>query len=331
MKNGECMKIAVVGATGLVGRNVVNILLEKKLVKPSELVLYASKSSKGQIISHDNEQMVVEELTKKCIKKFDYVLFCAGSKVALEYVQLFARKGAVVIDNSSAFRRHKDVPLIVPEINIESAQNAKIIANPNCSTIGASLPIYYLSKLYKIRRIVVSTYQAVSGAGMFGIQDLKNDTNIKFKHGIKNNVIPQIDYPLKNGYTFEEDKMNFELKKILGDRYLKICATCVRIPVENCHSESINIEFEKTPDLKQIKNALKQGRGVRLVDDLKNDIYPMPKLANGQNDVLVGRIRQDISDNNAINLFICFDNVLKGASLNAVQIVEYLENMKMKK
>lgn len=322
------MKIAVVGATGLVGRKVVNILLEKKLVEPSELVLYASKSSKGQVIECGNEQMIVEELVKKSIKKFDYVLFCAGSKVAIEYAQLFVRKGAKVIDNSSAFRRDKDVPLVVPEINIESAKNAKIIANPNCSTIGASLPIYYLSKLYKIRRIIVSTYQAVSGAGMFGIQDLQNDTNIKFKHGIRGNVIPQIDYPLKNGYTFEEDKMNFELKKILGDRYLKICATCVRIPLENCHSESINIEFDSTPDLKLIKNALKQGNGVCVVDDLRNDAYPMPKLANGKNEVLVGRIRRDTSNSNAINMFICFDNLLKGASLNAVQIVEYLENMK---
>lgn len=318
------MKIAVVGATGLVGREVIKILLDKKLVEEKDITLFASKKSQGKIIKYNDIDLAVKELSKKNIKKYDYVIFCAGKKVAVDFARIFVERGAVVVDNSSAFRRQKTVPLVVPEVNISKAKGARLISNPNCSTIGVCLPLFYLSKLYSIKRIIVSTYQAVSGAGQQGISDLQNNTNIKFKKGITNNLLPQIDYALDNGYTFEEDKMNFELKKILQNRYLKVSATCVRVPIENCHSESVNVEFETEPDLRKIKKLLSQCKGIKVVDNLKKDIYPTPSIANGRDDVFVGRIRRDISNKNAINFFICFDNVRKGAALNAVQIIEEL-------
>ena len=321
------MKIAVVGATGLVGREVVKILIDKKIVRAEELTLFASKSSSGKILSYGDVELCVNELSKKNIKKYDYAIFCAGKKVSKEFSKSFIDRGAVVIDNSSAFRREKNVPLVVPQININTVGSAKLIANPNCSTIGASLPLFYLSKTYKIKRVIVSTYQAVSGAGQNGVSDLQQNTKTKFAHEICNNLIPQIDVSLSNGYTYEEDKMSFELKKILSNRFLKISATCVRVPILNCHSESINVEFDTEPDLRKIKQILGNCDGIRLVDCLKKDEYPMPILANGTDDVLVGRIRRDTSNKNAINLFICFDNVRKGAALNAVEIVEKLAKL----
>lgn len=320
------MKIAVVGATGMVGREVVKIILDKKITDTDNITLFASRSSAGKIIKYGDFELIVTELSKKNIKKYDFAIFCAGKSVALEYAKIFAKKGAVVVDNSSAFRRVKDIPLVVPEVNIDSIKNASIIANPNCSTIGVSLPLFCLSKLYPIKRVIVSTYQAVSGAGKKGVDDLKNNTTLKFEHGINNNLLPQIDIALNNGYTFEEDKMSFELKKILQNRYLKISATCVRVPIENCHSESVNIEFEYEPNIRKIKQALKDFGGICLVDDLKKQLYPMPKIADGKDDVFVGRIRRDTSNKNAVNFFISFDNLRKGAALNAVQIVEWLAN-----
>ncbi|MBQ7884657.1 MAG: aspartate-semialdehyde dehydrogenase [Clostridia bacterium] len=328
---GVNLKIAVVGATGLVGREVVKILLDNNVVEKDDLTLYASKSSAGMLVLFEKHEFEILELNKRTIKKFDYVFFCAGKNVALEYAQTFINKGAVVIDNSSAFRRSKNVPLIVPEINLQLAVGAKLIANPNCSTIGVSLPLYYLSKQHSIKRVVVSTYQAVSGAGQKGIEDLQNGTNKKFAYQIANNLIPQIDSLLANGYTFEEDKMSFELKKILQNRFLKVCATCVRVPILNCHSESINIEFENEPNIRDLRKILSGAQGVCMCDNLKNNIYPMPSEANGKDEVFVGRIRKDISNKRAINMFICFDNIRKGAALNAVQIVQGLERLKGKK
>ena len=317
------MKIAVVGATGLVGRKVLYLLEQKKICKASELVLFASSKSNGALIDFKGEKVIVNELKNENIKKYDYAIFCAGGTVSKMYAKIFARKGCVVIDNSSAFRRNKNVPLVVPEINMCDIVNCGIIANPNCSTIGASLPLFAILKKYEIKRVIISTYQAVSGAGKTAIDDLKNNTTNKLNYLIKDNLIPQIDKPLKNGYTYEEDKMNYELQKILHKK-LAISTTCVRVPVKNCHSETINIELNKKPNLKTIKDLLANMQGVELIDDLQNNKYPMPLIANGQESVFVGRIRKDISCENAINIFISFDNILKGASLNAVQILEKL-------
>ena len=318
------MKIAVVGATGLVGREVVKILIDKKLVRAEELTLFASKSSSGKILSYGDVELCVNELSKKNIKKYDYAIFCAGNKVSKEFSKSFIDRGAIVIDNSSAFRREKNVPLVVPQINMNTVGSAKLIANPNCSTIGAGLPLFCLSKTYKIKRVIVSTYQAVSGSGQNGVSDLQQNTKKKFAHEICNNLIPQIDVSLSNGYTYEEDKMSFELKKILSNRFLKISATCVRVPIVNCHSESVNIQFASQPNLKQVINCLNKQKGIVIANNIVGNSYPMPIFANGKNEVVVGRIRSDTSCKKAINLFLSFDNIRKGASLNAVQIMEEL-------
>lgn len=321
------MKIAVVGATGLVGRKIVELLI-KTCSCPQDIVLYASKKSAGKELCIQGEKFIIKELNKRNIQKVDYALFCAGGKVSLKYAKYFIKKGAIVIDNSSAYRRHKKVPLIVPEINFNQVGQAKLIANPNCSSIGASLPLFALMKTYTIKRVVVSTYQAVSGAGQRGIDDYINKTTNKFNYQIAGNLIPQIDYALKNGYTFEEDKMSFELKKILQNRSIKICATCVRVPVVNCHCESLNIELDRVPNLKTIKGLLQNMEGVVLYDDLKDGKEPMPLVVDGKQEIFVGRLRKDTSNKYAINMFICFDNILKGASLNAVQILQKLIKIK---
>lgn len=319
------MKIAVVGATGIVGRKMLEMLSIFNYLD-DEIELFATANSAGSIINVNNKCFSVKELNFNNLSKhYDFALFSAGAVVSKKWAKEFVKRGAVVIDNSSAFRRYKKCPLVVPEINIHDVNmSTKIISNPNCSTIGASLPIYALSKKYKIKRIIISTYQAVSGAGKRGADDLINDTNVKFNYKIKNNLIPQIDRPLQNGYTYEEDKMEFELKKILHCPDLKISSTCVRVPILNCHSESINIEFKQKPTLNRIKEILGSFDGITLFDDLDNNIYPMPILADGKSDVFVGRIRRDTSNKNSINMFISFDNLLKGAALNAVQILDNL-------
>lgn len=323
------MNIAIVGATGLVGREVIKILEEKDLVDGNNITLFASSKSAGKTININGNCHRVKELCNKNINdRFDFAIFTAGSEVSLKWANKFVKNGAWVIDNSSAFRRTKGVPLVVPEINFMPIQKAKIIANPNCSTIGASIPIKILDDLFGVKRIIISTYQAVSGAGQTGVEDLKNGTTNKFKYNIKDNLIPQIDKEINNGYTFEEDKMDFELKKILNNKNLKISATCVRVPITNCHSESVNVECKKEPSVELFKQKICNTKGIKLVDDLKNGQYPMPSLANGGNDILIGRIRKDTSNKNSINFFICFDNLRKGAALNAVQIMEYLIRLK---
>lgn len=321
------MKIAIIGATGLVGRKVLDLLYEKDICTYKDLTLFASKKSAGMCLKYGNNKVIVKELNCENIEKYDYAIFCAGGRVSKEFIKFFMNKCSYIIDNSSAFRRKKNVPLVVPEINFCDIGNKKLIANPNCSTIGASLPIFALSKKYEIKRIVVSTYQAVSGAGKMAIDDLQNNTTNKLNYQIANNLIPQIDRALKDSYTYEEDKMRYELQKILHKK-INITTTCVRVPIINCHSESINIEFNKTPNLKTVKKLLNNMPGITLVDNLAKSIYPMPKLANNNEDVLVGRVRRDTSNHKAINLFISFDNILKGASLNAVQILQNLIALK---
>ncbi len=338
-------KLAVVGATGVVGRTFLKVLEEKKL-PISKYVLFASSRSAGKRINFMGEEYVVQELTEHSFDEgFDFAVFSAGGDTSKKFSPIAASKGCIVVDNSSAFRMDKDVPLVVPEVNPEEIKNNKgIIANPNCSTIQAVVALKPLDDKYKIKRIVYSTYQAVSGAGSKGVEDLENgirnfisNKNLmdvinenndsteylkKFPHPIFNNCLPHIDVFLDNGYTKEEEKMVNETRKILKNPDLKITATTVRVPVFNSHSESINVEFEKDFDLEDLKNTLKQSPGIIIKDDYNNNIYPLSSLANGHDEVFVGRIRRDYSVDSGVNLWVVADNIRKGAASNAIQIVE---------
>ena len=318
------IRCAIVGATGVVGRTFLKVLEERNL-NIDEYVLLASSKSKGKKIKFMNKEYEIEELTDKSFdnKRFDYALFSAGGQISKKFSPTAAKNGCTVIDNSSAFRMKDDVPLVVPEVNIERAyENNGIIANPNCSTIQAVIPLNILNKYYKIKRIVYSTYQAVSGAGLSGIEDLKNNTKNKFKYSIRNNCIPQIDVFLENGYTKEEEKMINETRKILKNPDLNVTATTVRVPVFNSHSESINVEFEKEFDLNDLINTLKNSPGIIVQNDSKSNIYPMAINSTNNNEVFVGRIRRDFSISSGVNLWVVADNIRKGAATNAIQILE---------
>ena len=320
-------QLAIVGATGLVGRTALKVLEEKNLPN-FEYKLFCSKKSAGTTIRFLGKDYIAEELTEKSFDKgFDFAIFSAGGDTSKKFAPIAASKGCIVIDNSSAFRMDEDVPLVVPEVNPEAIkQNHGIIANPNCSTIQAVVALKPLDDKYSIKRIVYSTYQAVSGAGKKGLEDLLNKAQEKdlkkFSHPIYNNCLPHIDVFMEDGYTKEEHKMINETRKILGKPDLKITATTVRVPVENCHGESINIEFEKDFDLEEVRNLLKNAKGVKLLDDPKNNVYPLATMANGSDDVYVGRIRRDFSQENSLNLWCVADNVRKGAASNAIQIME---------
>lgn len=336
-------KLAVVGATGVVGRAVLKILEEKKL-PISEYSFFASKKSAGSKLNFLGKEYIVKELNENSFDEgFDFAIFSAGGDTAKKYAPIAALHGCIVVDNSSAFRMDKDVPLVVPEVNPEEIKKNKgIIANPNCSTIQAVVPLKPLDSKYKIKRIVYSTYQAVSGAGRDGIYDLENgiknfkeskDINIpssdsyalkKFPYPIFNNCLPHIDVFLDNGYTKEEMKMINETRKILGRLDLAITATAVRVPVLNSHSESINVEFENDFDIQDIKELLANSEGITIIDDIKNEKYPIATDATGQDNVLVGRIRRDFSIPNGLNFWCVADNIRKGAASNAIQIVEKL-------
>ena len=318
------LKIAIVGATGLVGQTFLEVLEEKQI--HANYTLFASTKSKGKIIKFMNKEYEVQELTKDIpFDSYDYALFSAGSKIAKEYAPLFAKHGATVIDNSSAFRMDKSVPLVVPEINFEDAlNNLGIIANPNCSTIQAVLPLKAIDQKYKLKRVIYSTYQAVSGAGKLGIDDLLQDKVEKFPYHIKSNVIPQIDTFEENGYTKEELKMINETRKILKHPKLAITATCASVPILNSHSESINVETEYPFKIEDIKHYLNSFEGIIVTDDIKNNIYPLNTIANGTDNVYIGRIRRDYSVENGLNFWCVADNIRKGAASNAVQILEKL-------
>ena len=320
------MVIAVVGATGLVGNTIIQILHEKGFLENNELVLYASANRDGTQVSHFGKTYVVQELRDDTIRKdADFALFSAGSTVSLEWAKKFAKNGTFVIDNSNAFRRETNVPLVIPEINASDiTKKTKIVANPNCSTIALALPLFAISKMSKISKVIVSTYQAVSGAGNQGIKDFKNGTTQKLAHPIKDNLIPHIDIFLKNGFTLEEDKMRFETSKILHNTNILVSATCVRVPVTNCHSESVSVFLETNTPISLVKKALEGQKGVTVLDDTPNNLYPMPSLANGKDEILVGRLRKDMSCPNLFHMFISMDNIRKGAALNAVQIMEYV-------
>ncbi len=322
--------VAVVGATGMVGTKFLQVLSEKKL-PVDNYYLFASAKSAGKKVEFLGKEYTIIELKEENIvdKKIDYALFSAGGGVSKEYAPIFASHGAVVIDNSSQWRTDPNVPLVVPEVNAEAAKNHHgIIANPNCSTIQAMLPLKALHDKYKIKRIVYSTYQAVSGAGVAGYNDLvtqaKEGETKKFPYPIFGNVIPQIDVFLPDGYTKEEEKMIFETKKILNDYDLKVTATTVRVPVRHGHSEAINIEFFNPCTLEGIKDAIRNMKDVVLVDDIEKGLYPMPIYAEDKDEVFVGRVRIDPTVESGCNIWVVADNIRKGAATNAVQIMEYL-------
>ena len=332
MKN---YKLAIVGATGVVGQMVLKILEEKNL-PISEYILFASSKSAGKKVSFMNREYTIQELTEHSFDDhIDFAIFSAGSDTSKKYTPIAASKGCIVIDNSNAFRMDKDVPLVVPEVNPEEIfKHHNIISNPNCSTIQAVVALKPLDDKYNIKRIIYSTYQAVSGAGSKGIHDLENGINHyinnkkyeleKFYYPIFNNCIPHIDTFLENGYTKEEQKMINETRKILKKPDLKITATAVRVPVFNSHSESINIEFEKDYDLNELKQTLKNSPSVIIKDDISNNIYPLEADSTGYDDIFVGRIRRDYSVISGVNLWVVADNIRKGAASNAIQILEHL-------
>ncbi len=320
--------VAVVGATGMVGRTFLKVLEEKQFpLDLDNFYVFASKRTAGSTLEFMGKQYTVLELTESSFKdnKIDIALFSAGGETSKKFAPIAAESGCVVIDNSSAWRMDKTVPLVVPEVNPEDVKwNSGIIANPNCSTIQAVVALKPLHDKYKIKRIVYSTYQAVSGAGMGGVKDLEQNTANTFKYEISGNCIPQIDVFLDNGYTKEETKMIEETRKILHSENLKITATTVRVPVVVGHSESINVEFENAFNLDELIETLKNSKGVVVQNDVANFEYPMPTKAAGHDEVFVGRIRRDFSVENGINLWVVADNVRKGAASNAVQIAELL-------
>ncbi|MBR3511987.1 MAG: aspartate-semialdehyde dehydrogenase [Clostridia bacterium] len=323
-------KMAIVGATGLVGRTALTVLEEKNL-PIDEYVLFASKKSAGTKLTFMGKEYIVRELTDDSFDEgFDFAIFSAGGDTSKHFSPIAAEKGCIVVDNSSAFRMDKDVPLVVPEVNPEEIKNNHgIIANPNCSTIQAVLPLKVLDDKYTIKRIVYSTYQAVSGAGKKGVDDLVNGnqegyTLKKFPHPIINNCLPHIDVFLDNGYTKEEEKMINETRKILNRPDLRITATTVRVPVLNSHSESINVEFDNDFDLDEVRKMLSNAEGITLKDDPENNVYPLATETSGQDNVFVGRLRRDYSVDYGLNFFCTGDNIRKGAATNAIQIVEKL-------
>ncbi|MCL2861993.1 MAG: aspartate-semialdehyde dehydrogenase [Firmicutes bacterium] len=322
--------VAVVGATGMVGRKMLDILLERKF--PVERIIpFASKKSAGNMIQFGDRQFEVVELSLENIKKFKcaFAFFSAGGSISKQFAPAFAMEDAIIIDNSSAWRMDTSVPLVVPEVNPHDLKwHKNLIANPNCSTIQSVVALAPLHRKYKIKRVVYSTYQAVSGAGIAGTNDLergmRGEEPLLFARPIHANVIPQIDVFLETGYTNEEEKMIRETKKILGDENIQVSATAVRVPVFNGHSVSANVEFEKPICIKEIRKILENAEGVMLFDNPEKNLYPTPLDADGKDDVFVGRVRTDESQDNTIDMFIVADNIRKGAALNAVQIAEKL-------
>lgn len=325
-------RVAVVGATGMVGRKFLQVLEERKL-PVSEYFLFASKRSAGTQVTFMGKPYTVRELTDTAFEDLhvDIALFSAGAGTSKHFAPIVAASGAVVIDNSSCWRMDPDVPLVVPEVNpdaIPGYRKKGIISNPNCSTIQAMVPLKPLHDAYGLKRVIYSTYQAVSGAGQQGYLDLQNglkgEAPQKFPHPIAGNCLPHIDVFLDNGYTKEEQKMIDETRKILSLPELAVTATTVRVPVFHGHSESINVEFERPFDLAELRALLEKAPGLVVMDDVANNVYPMAITAEDTDPVYVGRIRRDFSIENGINFWCVADNIRKGAATNAVQIAEEL-------
>ena len=323
------MKIAIIGATGLVGQKMLEIL-EERHISIKEMFPVGSKNSIGKSIIFNGNKYKVMAIEDAINKKPDFALFSAGGNVSLEYAPKFAETGTVVIDNSSAWRMDENTKLIVPEVNGHVLTKAdKIIANPNCSTIQMVVALKPLHDLYKIKRIVVSTYQSVTGSGKKAVDQLmaerKGDDKIKaYPHPIDMNVLPHIDVFFENGYTKEEVKMLNETRKILNDPNIQLTATCVRIPAIGGHSEAVNIEFFNEFSIKEVRKLLQNAEGVTVIDDPLKDKYPMPLFSHEKDEVFVGRIRRDETQDKTLNLWIVSDNLRKGAATNTIQIVEYL-------
>lgn len=330
------VNVAVVGVTGAVGQEFLTVLAERKF-PIGRLTLLASARSAGKKVEFGGKSHTVQELTRDSFKDVKIALFSAGGSISREYAPAAVSAGAIVVDNSSAFRMKQGVPLVVPEVNPEQiARHNGLIANPNCCAIIMNVPMWPLHRANRVKRMVISTYQAVSGAGAWGLYELEAQLKAyasgqpikreKFPHQIANNLFSHNTAVAENGYNEEENKVVQETRKIFGEPKLNIAITCIRVPIPRAHSESINIEFEKpmTPD--QVRDILSKAPGVRLVDDRQKNHFPMPLEASGQDNVLVGRIRQDISreDGRGIEMFIAGDQVRKGAATNAVQIAEKL-------
>lgn len=321
--------VAIVGATGLVGQTFLKVLKERNF-PVEKLYLYASARSAGKTVNFVGEDYTVIELKDENIKDdIDVALFSAGGSMSKEYAPKFKAKGAIVIDNSSAWRMEKDIPLVVPEANPEALDGHNgIIANPNCSTIQVMPVLKVLADKYGLKRVIYSTYQAVAGSGQKGIDDLeanlKGEPSKNYPHQIAFNLLPHIDSFLDNGYTKEEMKMVEETRKILGLPDLKVTATCVRVPVKMGHAVSVNVELEKSFDLKDVFKAFEEKEGVVVKDDVSKNVYPMPIEAEDTDEVYVGRIRRDESVENGLNLWVVADNIRKGAATNTIQIAETL-------
>ena len=323
------MKIAVVGATGMVG-NVMLKVLEERNLPINKLLLVASERSVGTELIYHNKKIKVIGLNEALNAKPDIALFSAGGTTSQEWAPKFAFVGTTVIDNSSAWRMEKDIKLIVPEINayLLSSED-KIIANPNCSTIQMVMALAPLHRKFKIKRLVISTYQSITGTGVKAMKQLKNEMSgtsgeNAYPHQIHKNALPHCDVFLENNYTREEMKLVHETHKILADNTIAITATAVRIPVVGGHSESVNVQFENHFEINQIQKILSQSPGLEILDDPENNRYPMPITAEGKDTVYVGRIRRDNSISNGLNLWIVSDNLRKGAATNTIQIAEYL-------
>ncbi|MCC6866175.1 MAG: aspartate-semialdehyde dehydrogenase [Ignavibacteria bacterium] len=321
--------IAVVGASGLVGRKILEVIQQRNF-QVGKVTAIASDASTGKELNILGKSFKLHKLEPHIFKNIEFVFFSAGSPVSREWAPKAAADGAIVIDNSSAFRMNDDVPLVVPEVNRqEMFKNKGIISNPNCSTIQLVTVLKPLDNEFKIKRIIVSTYQSVSGAGYKGIEALESELrneghapNSPFAHRIAFNAIPHIDVFFDDNYTREELKMINETRKIMGKKDLAITATCVRIPAMYGHGESVNIEFDKKVTPEDVREVLSKAKGVKIADDPLNNLYPMPITCAGKDDIFAGRIRKDNSVKNGINLWIAADNVRKGAATNAVQIAE---------
>ena len=325
------MKLAVVGATGMVGTIMIKLLEERKF-PISELVVVASKNSIGNSIRYQDRTIKIIGLEEAVLKKPEIAIFSAGSAVSLEWAPKFAESGTVVIDNSSVWRMDVTKKLIVPEINASVlTKEDKIIANPNCSTIQLVMALAPLHHKYKMKRVIVSTYQSVSGTGVKAVKQLENEikgvkTEMAYPYPIHKNALPHCDDFEENGYTKEEMKLAREPQKILDDQSFAISATAVRIPTSGGHSESVNVEFEKSFELSSIRKILHETPGITVQDNPVTNTYPMPIYAHDKDDVFVGRIRKDESQENTLNMWIVSDNLRKGAATNAIQIAEYVLN-----
>ena len=328
------MKVAVVGATGMVGQVMLKVLAERNFPL-TELIPVASERSVGQQVEYKGKDYSIVSISDAIAAKPDIAIFSAGGSTSLEFAPKFAEVGTTVIDNSSAWRMDASKKLVVPEINASSlTKEDKIIANPNCSTIQMVLALAPLHEKYEIKRLVISTYQSITGTGVKAVQQLENEYlgnkgEMAYPYPIHRNAIPACDVFEENGYTKEELKLARETQKILNDRSIAITATAVRIPVVGGHSESINVEFRNEYDLKDIPKILNETEGVVVQDNPDTNTYPMPIYAQGKNDVFVGRIRRDHSQENTLNMWVVSDNLRKGAATNAVQIGEYLIKNKL--